>query len=92
MIGTTLRIHFKALESALIEQPKAPNRHSAKVDGTMDDTLALRIVEIIRNNPNITLDQLAADAKVARRIVARHINALKEAGRIKRVCCKRYGH
>lgn len=92
LIGTTLRIHFKALESALIGQPKVPNRQSAKADGTIDDTLALKIIEIIRNNPDITLNQLSVDAEAARRTVARHMNTLKEAGRIKRVGGKRYGH
>ena len=28
LIGTTLRIHFHALESALIDQPKVPKDHN----------------------------------------------------------------
>ena len=40
LIGTTLRINFKALESALIDQPKAPKDHF----DTLDDTLAEKII------------------------------------------------
>ena len=59
LIGTTLRIRFHALGSALIDQPKVPKGQSAKENGTLDDTLALKIIEIVRRNPEITLDQLS---------------------------------
>lgn len=92
ILGTGIRVYFPALKSALIDQPKVPKGHSAKTDGTLDDTLALKIIEIIRSKPDITLDQLSAEAGIARRTLVRYMSALKEAGRIERVGGKRYGH
>lgn len=92
ILGTGIRVYFPALRSALIDQPKVPKGHSAKTDGTLDDTLALKIIEIIRSKPDITLDQLSAEAGIARRTLVRYMSALKEAGRIERVGGKRYGH
>ena len=91
-----MRINFRALESALIDQPKVPKSQSAKengtLDDTLDDTLALRIIEIISVKPDITLDQLSAEAGIARRSLVRYMNTLRETGRIERVGGKRYGH
>ena len=87
-----MRINFRALESALIDQPKVPKSQSAKENGTLDDTLALRIIEIIRSTPNITLDQLSAEAGIARRTLARYMSVLKESGRIERLGGKRFGY
>ena len=92
ILGTGIRVYFPALRSALIDQPKVPKGHSAKTDGTLDDTLALKIIEIICSKPDITLDQLSAETGIARRTLVRYMSALKEAGRIERVGGKRYGH
>ena len=92
LLGHGLRVFFKALESALIDQPKAPKAHSAKSDGTMNDTLALKIIEVIRSKPDITLDKLSAETGIARRTLVRYMNDFKETGRIERVGGKRYGH
>ena len=54
--------------------------------------MALKIIEIIRSKPDITLDQLSAEAGIARRSLVRYMNVLKESGRIERVGGKRYGH
>ena len=91
ILGTGIRVYFPALRSALIDQPKVPKGHSAKTDGTLDDTMALKIIEIIRSKPDITLDQLSAEAGIARRTLVRYMSALKEAGRIERVGGKRFG-
>ena len=92
IIGTGLRVYFPALKSPLIDQPKVPKGNSAKTDGALDDTMALRIIEIIRSKPDITLDQLSAEAGIARRTLVRYMNGLKDAGRIERIGGKRYGH
>ena len=92
IIGTGLRVYFPALKSALIDQPKVPKGHSAKTDGALDDTMALRIIEIIRSKPDITLDQLSAEVGIARRTLVRYMSGLKDAGRIERIGGKRYGH
>ncbi len=39
ILGTGIRVYFSALRSALIDQPKAQKHHSAKIDGTLDDTM-----------------------------------------------------
>ena len=87
-----LPMYFPALKSALIDQPIVPKDHSAKTDGTLDDTMALRIIEIIRSKPDITLDQLSAEAGIARRTLVRYMSKLKNEGRIERIGVKRYGH
>lgn len=92
IIGTGLRVYFPALKSALIDQPKVPKVHSAKTDGTLDDTMALKIIEILRSKPDITLDQLSAETGIARRTLVRYMSGLKDAGRIERIGGKRYGH
>ena len=92
LVGTILRIRFRALSSALIDQPKVLKGHSAKMDGTLDDTMALKIIEKIRSKPDITLDQLSEEVGIARRTLVRYMSVLKETGRIERVGGKRYGH
>ena len=92
LLGHGLRVFFKALESALIDQTKVPKGQSAKADGTLDDTMAHKIIDVIRSKPDITLDQLSAESGIARRTLVRYMNALKEAGRIERIGGKRYGH
>ena len=92
ILGTGIRVFFPAFKSALIDRHKASKGHSAKKDGTLDDTLAQKMIEIIRSRPDITLDQLSAEAGIARRTLVRYMSALKDAGRIERIGGKRYGH
>ncbi|MCR5322315.1 MAG: helix-turn-helix domain-containing protein [Lachnospiraceae bacterium] len=54
--------------------------------------MALKITDVIRRKPEITLDQLSEEVGIARRTLVRHMSALKETGRIERVGGKRYGH
>ena len=92
ILGTGIRVYFPALRSALIDQSNTPKGHSAKNDGTLDDTMAYKIIEVIRSKPDITLDQLSTETGIDRRTLVRYMSALKEAGRIERVGGKRYGH
>ncbi len=92
ILGTGIRVYFPALRSALIDQPKVPNSQSAKSSGTLDDTLALKIIDVIRSKPDVTIDQLSVEMGIARRSLMRYMSALKESGRIERVGGKRYGH
>ena len=62
------------------------------MNGTLGDTMALKIIEIIRSKPDITLDQLSAEAGIAKRTLVRYMSNLKNAGRIERIGGKRYGH
>ena len=46
-------MYFPAHKTALINQSKVPNGHSAKMNGTLDDTVALKLIEIIRSKSDI---------------------------------------
>ena len=92
IIGTGLRVYFPALKSALIDQPKAPKHQNTDKNGALDDAMVLRIIEILKEQPDISQEALGENLGVTRRIVQKNINALKEAGRIERVGGKRYGH
>ena len=92
LTGTTLRIRFKALESALIDQPKAPKHQNTDKHGALDDAMVLRIIEKLKEQPDISQEALGESIGVTRRVVQKYINVLKESGRIERVGGKRYGH
>ena len=58
----------------------------------MEDTIVLRVIEILRDEPDISQDNLGKRLGLTRRIIQKNINFLKETGRIKRIGGKRYGH
>ena len=66
--------------------------HSAKERGTMDGTMALRIIETLESAPSITMDNLSQTLGIARRTLVRYMNKLQEENRIKRIGGRRYGH
>ena len=92
MIGNGLRVHFKALQSALIDQPKAPKHQSTKENSSLESTIVLRVIEIMREKPDISQDALGQELGITRRVVQKYVNKLKKDGRIERVGGKRYGH
>lgn len=96
LIGTTLRIRFQALESALIDQSKTQKRQNVKMSkrqgGVLDDVLVDRIMETLRKNPKITQVRLASALDVSPRTLQRKMDGLRAAGKIERVGGKRYGH
>ncbi len=87
-----MRIRFQALESALIDQPKVQKGQSVRDDGTINDTMAFRIIDEICRKPEITLDQLSEQVGISRRTLVRYMNVLKKEKRIERVGGRRYGH
>ena len=55
--GNGIRVHFTALQSALIKEDKekeegskAPKHQSAKAHGALEDTLAFDIIKILKDN------------------------------------------
>lgn len=66
--------------------------HSAKTDGTIDDTMELRIIEALRSEPSATMDSLSNTLGIARRTLVRYMNRLQADNKIKRVGGRRYGH
>ena len=92
ILGTGIRVYFPALKSALIDQPKMPKHQSTEDNGALESAMVLRIIEILKEEPDISQEALAGRLGSTRRIIQKHINVLKEAGRIERVEGKRYGH
>ena len=93
LIGTTtLRVHFKALKRALIDESKAPNRHDGGLGVGLEVGLADKIMELAAANPEMTMAVMAEKLDVTKRTVEREIKKLREAGRIERIGGKRYGH
>ena len=66
--------------------------HSAKADGTIDGTMALRIMDALRAEPSATMDILSNTLGIPRRTLVRYMNRLQEDNKIKRVGGRRYGH
>ena len=52
----------------------------------------LRIIELLKEQPDISQEVLGESLGVTRRVVQKYINSLKEAGRIERGGGKRFGH
>lgn len=88
LLGTTLRIHFRALESALIDQPKTPNRQGGGIDGG----LAEKIVALIRENESITVSEMSEILETPKRTIEREMKKLRDIKRITREGGNRYGH
>ena len=74
----------------LISDPMLPE--SGTMNGTIDGTMALRIVGAIQKDPSVTMDQLSEKLGIARRSLVRYMNILQDNTRIKRVGGKRFGH
>ena len=65
VLGNGIRLHFNALQSALIDQSKVPKYHGDTLDDTLDDTLANAIIASLTQNPTLTQKELAQNAKVS---------------------------
>ena len=85
LTGTTLRIRFKALEKALIDQPKD------QAD-TLTDTLPDSIITLLRSNPQMTQGEIAEATKISVPSIKRTMKILSDNGKIVRIGGKRYGH
>ena len=69
-----------------------PKHQITKENGALEDETVLRIIEIIKENPNVSQDELGKFLNISRRVVQKYIKILKDAGNIKRIGGKRYGH
>lgn len=92
LIGNGLRVHFKALESALIDEPKTPNRHGGGLSGGIDDGLAERIIELIRADDTVTVSAMGELLGIPKRTIEREMKKLRDSDRITREGGNRYGH
>lgn len=71
LIGTTLRIRLKALESALIDESKPPNRQGGGLSGGTDGGLADKIIELIWTNNTITVLKMCEALETPKRTLER---------------------
>jgi len=85
-------VKFAALASAIVRDSKVPKHKSTADFGALDDALVLKIIAILREEPNISQDAIGERLGTTRRVIQKKIKLLKEAGRIERVGGKRYGH
>lgn len=92
LVGTTLRIHFKALESALIDQPKIQKGQNEPLDEPKEDLLTEKIIRLLRDNPHATYDNFVTELGVSRSTIKRAMGNLVADGHIVRVGGKRYRH
>ena len=92
IIGTGLRVYFPALKSALIDQPKTPNRQNGGLSGGIDGGLAEKIIELIRVDDTVTVSEMAESLGIPKRTIEREMKRLRDSGRITREGGNRYGH
>lgn len=92
LVGTTLRIHFRALESALIDQPKVPKGQNEPLEEPKENLLIDKIILLLRDNPKATYNDLVTELSVSRSTIKRAIGNLAADGHVVRVGGKRYGH
>ena len=75
LIGNGLRVHFKALESALIDESKEPKDQKDPLDGPIEEPketlLADKIIRLLRENPKATYDDLMLELGVSRSTIKR---------------------
>lgn len=67
-------------------------KHQSTNISALEDQVVLRMIEILKEEPDISQDTLGKRLGLTRRIIQKNINLLKEAGRIERIGGKRYGH
>ncbi|WP_026835589.1 RNA-binding domain-containing protein [Eubacterium xylanophilum] len=91
LTGTTLRIRFKALESALIDQPNTPNRQNGGLSGGIDGGLAEKIIELIRADETVKVSEMAESLGIPKRTIEREMKRLRDSERISREGGNRYG-
>jgi len=71
---------------------KASKRGSLKTALQSAPETALQIIKEIRNNPNITLSEIAENIGVSRRWIATNIKHLQDTGVVKRIGPNKGGH
>ena len=88
--GYLLRIRVRLREAAIttVGPPKVPKSH----DDTLDDTLELRILSLIKKRPRINQRELSQQLEVSIPTIKRAMSDMVEKGMLERKGGKRYGH
>ena len=111
ILGNSLRVHFKALASALFDQDSiSPDGGQETRNGGLDGGqetgnggldggqkarnggLAIRIVNSLKINKYVTLQQIADSLKVSKRAVEREVRKLQSNGVVSREGGTRHGY
>ena len=74
------------------QSSKAPKHQSTKDDGALEDAMVLKVIEVLKEQPDISQEMLGERLGTSRRVVQRYINTLKGTGRIERIGGKRFGY
>lgn len=90
--GNGLRVHFAALQSALIKESKVPKSQSDTLGDTLDGALADRILALLMKNPSMTQGEMAEIINMSVPSIKRAMKKLSDTGQIVRIGGKRYGH
>ncbi|MCF0187047.1 MAG: putative DNA binding domain-containing protein, partial [Bacteroidaceae bacterium] len=64
--GEDIMVKFNALKSAKVPDPKVPKGQDEPLDEPMENLLKERIITKIKENPNVTYDELASALQVSR--------------------------
>ncbi len=88
VLGDDLTVKFTALDSSVVTGSKSPKN---QLD-TLDDTLAERILEVLKDKPTETQAELAKALKVSVASIKRTIKDLSDSGAITRKGGKRFGY
>ena len=77
-----------------IEIPYIPTLQGSEIDTTQKSTQksTQKILDLIRENPYVTTQEMADSIGIIRRSVAKHIKSLQEKGKIKRIGPDKGGH
>ena len=87
VLGDDLTVRFTALKCTLMSS-KDPKDQS----DTLDATLAEKILVRLKEQPNVTQEELAKELKVSLASIKRTMKKLSDSGRIIRSGGKRFGH
>lgn len=90
--GNDLRVHFKALKSALIDEPKVSKSKDDTLDDTLGDSLIEKIIALLKENPSITQNDIAKKTNVSVPSIKQSMKSLENKGIITRRCGKRFGY
>ena len=90
-----------SLPEVIIDNNRAKHHYRMEfsiLNGSQESSLngsqksSQKIIELIKNNPEITIEQIAQILKISDRAVKKHISNLKEKGIIRRIGADKGGH
>ena len=81
-----------SLKTALQSAPETALQSAPETALQSAPETALQIIKEIRNNPNITLSEIAEKIGVSRRWIATNIKHLQDVGVVKRIGPNKGGH